>query len=82
MDTTISPIATSPIDWVIAHPFLFLVIAIWAFFWKGMALWRSAGLRHKYWFVSILLLNTLGIIEIIYLYFIARKYKVEFIEEK
>ena len=66
--------------WVVAHPILFALVIIWSLAWKGVALWRSASLRHKYWFVIILLLNDLGILEIIYLYFIARKYKVEVIE--
>jgi len=61
---------------------LFLALAIiWSLVWKGLALWKSAGLRQKYWFIVILLINTLGILEIIYLYFIARKYKVEIINK-
>ena len=63
-----------------AHPVLSAIILIWSLVWKGLALWRSAELRQKYWFIAILIVNSLGILEIIYLFLIARKYKVEVIE--
>ena len=63
------------------HPAAIAVAMIWALFWKGMGLWRAAELRQKYWFIAILLINTLGILEIFYLYFIARRYKVEVVEK-
>ncbi len=46
---------------------------IWAIIWKGLALWRSAKLEQKNWFVAILILNTLGILEVAYLFFFAKK---------
>ncbi len=61
---------------------LFVVLAIiWTLVWKGFALWKAAELRQKYWFIAILIINTLGILEIIYLFLVARKYKVEIIEK-
>ena len=69
-------------DLVGIDPLWIAVAIIWTLVWKGLALWRSAGLRQKYWFMAILIINTLGILEIIYLFLVARKYKVEFIEEK
>ena len=68
------------LQWIVAHPVLFGILAAWSLAWKGLALWRSASLRHKYWFVIILVLNDFGILEIIYIYFVARKYKVEVVE--
>ena len=61
---------------------LFGVIIVWSIFWKGLALWKSARLSQKKWFIILLLANTLGILEIIYIRFVARKYIVETIEEK
>ncbi len=60
------------------------LLGIWTLVWKGFALWRAALLRQKWWFIAILLLNTLGILEIIYIFFVARRYEVlvEVIEEK
>ena len=34
---------------------------------KGFVLWRASKNNHKIWFVAVLFLNTLGIVEIIYL---------------
>lgn len=44
---------------------------------KGVALYKAAQLSHKKWFVVILLVNTLGILDSIYLYFVASKYNIE-----
>ena len=62
-------------------PFVIIAAIIWSLLWKGLALWKAAGLGQKYWFLAILLINTLGILEIIYLFFIARNYKVEVTEQ-
>ena len=64
--------------WFEARPILLFLIICWILTWKGLALWRAAQLRQRYWFVAILLLNTLGILDIIYLYYVTRDYKVEF----
>lgn len=67
--------------WINTHPILLTIVILWSLVWKGLALWKASGLRQRGWFIAILVLNTLGILEIIYLYLIARKYKVEVIEE-
>lgn len=43
------------------------VLAVWELIWKGMALWRAGKNRDPVWFVIILVLNTVGILPIIYL---------------
>ena len=58
--------------------FFFIVIAIvlvWTFFWKGKALWVAARNGQLIWFIVLLFVNTLGILEIIYLYFFAKECK-------
>jgi hypothetical protein len=65
---------------IVEHPFLFLLLVIWSIAWKGLGLWRAAEIRQKWWFIAILVLNTFGILEIIYLFLVARKYKVEVVE--
>ncbi len=44
------------------------VAFIWSILWKGLALWRSAKRGDMWWFIAFLLINTLGILEIIYLF--------------
>lgn len=45
------------------------VIIIWSLTWKGLALWHSARNSQKVWFIVLLVINTLGILEILYLVF-------------
>ena len=58
------------------HPFIFGLLILWTLAWKGLALWKAARLSHRIWFIIILIANTVGILEIIYLYFVAKKYSV------
>lgn len=51
----------------------FIAIMAWSLVWKGLALWRSAQRGGKIWFVIFLLVNTVGILEIIYLFLVAKK---------
>jgi len=52
---------------------LFVVVLVWSLFWKGMALWKSAREGSKVWFVVMLIVNTLGILEILYIYVFSKK---------
>jgi hypothetical protein len=61
---------------------LAILVIAWSIPWKGMALWKAARLSHKRWFVALLIVNTFGILEIYYIYFIAGKYTVETEEGK
>lgn len=45
-----------------------VLLLIWAIIWKGFALWKSARLNQKVWFVAILIINTFGVLEILYLF--------------
>jgi hypothetical protein len=58
------------------HPLfmaLFVVLGIWALIWKGFALWKAARTGRMDWFVLLLIVNTVGILEMVYLFFFARK---------
>jgi hypothetical protein len=52
---------------------LLIVLTAWVLPWKGVALWRAARLRDKWWFIAVLVLNTVGILDIIYFYFISKR---------
>jgi len=53
----------------------FLLIA-WTLFWKGWALWRAAKNDQKIWFGALLVINLLGILEIVYLLFFQKEDKL------
>ncbi len=54
------------LSWII------LPILIWSIAWKGYSLWLSARRGEKWWFIALLILNTVGIFEIFYIFGIAR----------
>jgi len=52
---------------------LLLVAVAWTIAWKGASLWRAAKSDSKPWFVTLLLTNTLGILDAVYLFIVARR---------
>jgi len=55
----------------------FVPLLIWTICWKGVALWRCGRNNQLYWFIPLLILNTVGILEIIYLAFFQKKSKAK-----
>lgn len=51
---------------------IFLVLA-WSLVWKGWALWRGSKNGQKYWFIALLVFNTVGMLEIVYLTFFQKE---------
>ena len=51
---------------------IFVVTAVWATVWKGFALWFAARNHQQKWFIALLIINTLGLLEIIYLVWFRR----------
>jgi hypothetical protein len=45
-----------------------LFLIVWSLFWKGLALWHAGRRGSAWWFVIMLVINTVGILEIIYLF--------------
>ncbi|RLJ06861.1 MAG: hypothetical protein DRP16_04520 [Candidatus Aenigmatarchaeota archaeon] len=48
-------------------------LIIWETVWKGVGLWKSGRNKQIKWFVAIFLLNTIGILPIVYLKFFQKK---------
>ena len=46
---------------------LLIAAAIWTIVLKGFALWYAARGGQKWWFIALLIVNTLGLLEIVYL---------------
>jgi hypothetical protein len=51
---------------------LIVLALIWAFSWKGVAMWKAARNNQPGWFISVLVINTLGLLEILYISFFQR----------
>lgn len=56
---------------------IWLINTLWVLPWKGVALWKAAKLRQTKWFIAILVLNTLAILDIFYIFAIAKKKEKE-----
>lgn len=70
------------VEWLINMPFwvpayfamllpLVAVFVLWSVVWKGLALWHAARRGEPWWFVVLFLVNTAGILEIVYLFWVA-----------
>ncbi|MEK7502952.1 MAG: DUF5652 family protein [Patescibacteria group bacterium] len=58
-------------SWVI------ILIAAWSLSWKGMALWRAAKKNDKKWFIVLLIVNTLAILDILYIFIFNKRKSLE-----
>jgi hypothetical protein len=63
-------------EFIVNNQWLVVVLALWTIPWTGVALWKSARKGSQGWFVALLLLNTLAILEILYIFVFSKKDKV------
>lgn len=54
------------------RPEIIMIVFLWTLIWKSLALWQAAGKKQLIWFVILLVINTVGILEIIYLIYLHR----------
>ncbi|MFA5062196.1 MAG: DUF5652 family protein [Patescibacteria group bacterium] len=71
--------ASGDTQWFAAYAgiFVFVMIAlvVWSLIWKAWALWIAARKGSKAWFVILLIFNTLGILEILYIFVFSKSAK-------
>ncbi len=48
-------------------------LVLWGLVWKGFALYKAGKQNQPGWFVALFLINTLGILEILYLAFFSKR---------
>ena len=53
---------------LIDKPWIIFLISLWVLPWKAIALWKAGKNNHKKWFVALLVLNTLAVLEILYIF--------------
>lgn len=46
---------------------------LWSLLWKGWALWKAAKHDDKTWFIALLIINTLGLLEIFYIFVFSKR---------
>lgn len=60
-------------QFLIGNFWIILLAAAWSLPWKAAALWRAARSGSKPWFIALFLINTLGILEILYIFVFSEK---------
>lgn len=43
------------------------ITVLWDLAWRGLALWRAARRKEQWWFLALLVVNSMGILPIVYL---------------
>lgn len=61
---------------------LMFVFAILVVILKGYSLWYAAKRDDKWWFMAILVINTMGILELVYLIFFVQKWPKIYAKKK
>ena len=51
---------------------IIVLLVLWSLVWKGLGLWHAARRGQYWWFFILLIINTAGILDIIYLFFVAK----------
>lgn len=52
---------------------LVILLFLWTIPWKIYGIWTAVKNDHKKWFVAMLFLNTVGILEIFYIFKVSKK---------
>jgi hypothetical protein len=66
-----------------AYSVVMALLLLWSIPWKGVALWRAAKRSHTAWFIVLLILNTIGILEILYIFVFSKMKESEIaVEDK
>ncbi len=55
---------------------LISVLAAWTLAWKGASLWHAAKDDSKPWFIALLLSNTAGLLDALYIFRVSRTRKL------
>ena len=58
---------------LIDNHWVLILLALWTIPWKGMALWKAARNSHKKWFIVLLIVNTLAVLDILYVFIFSKK---------
>lgn len=59
---------------LVSSPWIYLLI-VWDMVWRGIALWKSGRNNHLIWFVFLFIVNSMGILPIVYLLIHSKKRK-------
>ena len=56
---------------------LIIIAAIWSLPWKGVALWKASRNNSVWWFVALLITNTMALLDALYIFYFSKKGRKE-----
>lgn len=59
-------------QYLINNDWILWLILVWILPWKGMALWRAAENKNKKWFIVLFLVNTLAVLDLLYIFYFGK----------
>ncbi len=65
----------NPLLYFKQHPWVLVALVAWSLIWKGAALWYAARQQRLSWYIILLVINTLGLLEIFFLLFVRPNYR-------
>lgn len=60
-------------QFILENTWILVLLAIWTIPWKGWALWKAAKNDDKAWFVVLLIVNTLAVLELFYIFIFSKR---------
>lgn len=63
-------------QFLLENNWVMFLMVLWMLPWKGVALWKAARLEKKWWFIVLLVVNTLGILDILYIFVFSKPKKI------
>ncbi|MEK7542710.1 MAG: DUF5652 family protein [Patescibacteria group bacterium] len=58
------------VNYLIQNTWAIVALVVWSLIWKGIALWKAVKNDSKPWFVALLIVNTVGLLEILYIFWL------------
>ena len=52
-----------------------VLLMLWTIPWKGYALWKAAQKKDKWWFIIILVINSVALLEAAYIFHFSERKK-------
>ncbi|MBU4299425.1 hypothetical protein KJ636_05285 [Patescibacteria group bacterium] len=59
------------------NSWILLLLVLWTIPWKGWALWKAARINDKGWFIALLVINTLAMLDILYIFIFSKRKGLE-----
>ncbi|PIQ92568.1 MAG: hypothetical protein COV69_02320 [Parcubacteria group bacterium CG11_big_fil_rev_8_21_14_0_20_39_14] len=60
-------------NYLLENQWMLWLLLLWVMPWKGVALWKASRNTQKFWFILLLLVNTMALLEIVYIFYFSKE---------